>query len=40
MTVNRFCSSGLETIALGASEDRPRARTDAVIAGGVESHEP
>jgi acetyl-CoA acyltransferase len=36
MTVNRFCSSGLETIAIGAMEIMT-GRTDLVIAGGVES---
>ena len=36
MTVNRFCSSGLETIALGAMEIMT-GRCDAVIAGGTES---
>lgn len=36
MTVNRFCSSGLETIALGALKIA-HGWTDAVIAGGVES---
>src|SRR5580704_7661418 len=36
MTVNRFCSSGLQTIALAAQ--RIRAGEDAIfIAGGVES---
>lgn len=36
MTVNRFCSSGLETINIGALEIAA-GRCDAVIAGGVES---
>ena len=36
MTVNRFCSSGLETIHLGAMEIAT-GQSDAVIAGGVES---
>jgi len=36
MTVNRFCSSGLETIAMGAMEIMT-GRCDLVIAGGVES---
>ena len=36
MTVNRFCSSGLETIALGAMEIMT-GRCQAVIAGGVET---
>jgi acetyl-CoA acyltransferase len=36
MTVNRFCSSGLETIALGAMEIMT-GRCEAVIAGGVET---
>lgn len=36
MTVNRFCSSGLETVALGALKIA-HGWTDAVIAGGVES---
>ncbi len=36
MTVNRFCSSGLETINLGALEITA-GQSDAVIAGGVES---
>ncbi|HPF35326.1 MAG TPA: acetyl-CoA C-acyltransferase [Candidatus Krumholzibacteria bacterium] len=36
MTVNRFCSSGLETIALGALKIA-HGWTDAVIAGGIES---
>jgi acetyl-CoA acyltransferase len=36
MTVNRFCSSGLETINLGAAEIA-LGQSDVVIAGGVES---
>lgn len=36
MTINRFCSSGLETIAIGALKIA-HGWTDAVIAGGVES---
>ncbi|RKZ18615.1 acetyl-CoA C-acyltransferase [bacterium] len=36
MTVNRFCSSGLETIAIGAMQIMT-GRCEAVIAGGVES---
>lgn len=36
MTVNRFCSSGLETVALGALKIA-HGWADAVIAGGVES---
>lgn len=36
MTVNRFCSSGLETINLGAFEIAT-GRCDVVIAGGTES---
>jgi acetyl-CoA acyltransferase len=36
MTVNRFCSSGLETINLGAAEIRT-GQSDIVIAGGTES---
>lgn len=36
MTVNRFCSSGLETINLGALEIAS-GQSDIVIAGGVES---
>jgi acetyl-CoA acyltransferase len=36
MTVNRFCSSGLETINLGALEIAS-GQSDVVIAGGVES---
>ena len=36
MTVNRFCSSGLETIALGAMQIMT-GRAEAVIAGGVET---
>ncbi len=36
MTVNRFCSSGLETIAIGAMEIMT-GRCEVVIAGGTES---
>jgi acetyl-CoA acyltransferase len=36
MTVNRFCSSGLETINLGAAEIAS-GQSDVVIAGGTES---
>ncbi len=36
MTVNRFCSSGLETINIGAGEIRG-GQSDFVIAGGVET---
>jgi acetyl-CoA acyltransferase len=36
MTVNRFCSSGLETINIGAAEIAT-GQADVVIAGGVES---
>ncbi|MCP4571001.1 MAG: acetyl-CoA C-acyltransferase [bacterium] len=36
MTINRFCSSGLETIAMGAMEIMT-GRSELVIAGGVES---
>ncbi len=36
MTVNRFCSSGLETINLGAAEIA-LGQSDVVIAGGIES---
>ncbi|MCA9092675.1 MAG: thiolase family protein, partial [Planctomycetaceae bacterium] len=36
MTVNRFCSSGLQSIALAAAEVQTGV-ADAVIAGGVES---
>ena len=36
MTVNRFCSSGLETIAIGAAQIAT-GQSDVVIAGGVES---
>ena len=36
MTVNRFCSSGLETINLGAAEIMT-GQSEIVIAGGVES---
>jgi acetyl-CoA acyltransferase len=36
MTVNRFCSSGLETIAIGAAQIAT-GQSEVVIAGGVES---
>ena len=36
ITINRFCASGLETIAMGAEQIRS-GRADVVIAGGVES---
>ncbi len=36
MTVNRFCSSGLQTIAIGAMEVMS-GQSDVVIAGGTES---
>ena len=36
ITINRFCASGLETIAMGA-EQILSGRTEVVIAGGVES---
>ena len=36
ITINRFCASGLETIAIGA-EQILSGRTEVVIAGGVES---
>jgi acetyl-CoA acyltransferase len=36
MTVNRFCSSGLETISIGAMEIAT-GQSDVVIAGGTES---
>ena len=36
MTINRFCASGLETIAMGA-EQILSGRAEIVIAGGVES---
>ena len=36
LTINRFCASGLETIAMGAEQIRS-GRADVVIAGGVES---
>jgi acetyl-CoA acyltransferase len=36
MTINRFCSSGLETINIGAAEIATR-QCDVVIAGGTES---
>jgi acetyl-CoA acyltransferase len=36
MTVNRFCSSGLETVSLGAMQIMT-GRAEAVVAGGTES---
>ena len=36
ITINRFCASGLETIAMGA-EQILSGRTEVVVAGGVES---
>lgn len=36
LTINRFCASGLETIAMGA-EQILSGRTEVVVAGGVES---
>jgi len=36
MTVNRFCSSGLETVAIGAAQIAT-GQSEIVIAGGVES---
>ena len=36
ITINRFCASGLETIAMGAEQIRS-GRADVVITGGVES---
>ncbi len=36
ITINRFCASGLETIAMGVEQIRS-GRADVVIAGGVES---
>ena len=36
MTINRFCASGLETIAMGA-EQILSGRAEVIIAGGVES---
>ena len=36
ITINRFCASGLETIAMGAEQILSR-RSEIVIAGGVES---
>ena len=37
MTVNRFCSSGLQTIAHGGAARRSPARATVFVAGGVES---
>ena len=37
MTINRFCSSGLQAIALAARRASRWARTTSSIAGGVES---
>ena len=39
MTVNRFCSSGLETIAIGASKIHANM-ADCILAGGVETMSP
>ena len=39
MTVNRFCSSGLETIAIGASKINA-GMADCILAGGVETMSP
>jgi acetyl-CoA acyltransferase len=39
MTVNRYCSSGLETIAIAASKINS-GMADCIIAGGVESMSP
>ena len=39
MTVNRFCSSGLETIAIGASKIQANM-ADCILAGGVETMSP
>ena len=39
MTVNRFCSSGLETIAIGASKIHANMG-DCILAGGVETMSP
>ena len=39
MTVNRFCSSGLETIAIGASKIHSNM-ADCILAGGVETMSP
>ncbi len=36
ITINRFCASGLETVAMGAEQIRS-GRSEIVIAGGVES---
>ena len=36
ITINRFCASGLETIAMGAEQIRS-GRAEIVVAGGVES---
>src|SRR3546814_5482631 len=36
MTVNRYCSSGLETIAIASAKIRA-GMADCIIAGGVES---
>ena len=37
MTVNRFCSSGLQTIAHGRAAGDRRRRRRSIVAGGVES---
>ena len=39
MTVNRYCSSGLETIAIGTAKIKS-GMADCIIAGGVESMSP
>jgi acetyl-CoA acyltransferase len=39
MTVNRYCASGLETIAIAAAKIRS-GMADCIIAGGVESMSP
>ena len=39
MTVNRFCSSGLETIAIAASKIHA-GMADCILAGGVETMSP
>lgn len=39
MTVNRYCASGLETIAIAASKIKS-GMTDCIIAGGVETMSP
>lgn len=39
MTVNRYCSSGLETIAIAAAKIKA-GLADCIIAGGVETMSP